>query len=564
MLSVLILPDISYAKNNPYKIEINKRTNHLYLYKNNQVIETYRVGTGATQELTPEGIFTIGSKRKNPAWRDPETGKIVPRGHKDNPLGKYWLGLKIHANDPAQTYGIHGTNNESSVPGHVSKGCIRMKNADIRELFVDYNIQIGTPVWIHSGVSNHSWLNSGSQQESVKPASLEIVTTARVNIREGLSTSTRAIVVVDKNTTLKVTGESTNWYRVQLSNGRIGYVFKAYAQIATGKDSTLQPNPNPLPHSAPYTSQNPESEQKLSVTFNTAFTKEGSLKISASLPNVKKASGTWKVAINGKTVATQDGTEPTNTLIVKNPDLDAQSLRINVTFDGTVDGKKQNGQTEHVYKKTEQKLKLTPNFQNNQLRIKASLQKYQKANGIWIIQLGETKRVVLQSGENLDETFDEVTFNKNHFPIKVEFKGFTKELFVTATYQKKLKVKLPDQNKDDQEQNKDKSKSKDNKINLNGEEDDDEDEKESTDEQNNDANDDGQSNNENGTVEDNDHNDDEDGDENEEENKEQTSNKRGGKLPKTASNYPLGIMIGLVILLIGTITLQRLRLRKER
>jgi len=46
-------------------------------------------------------------------------------------------------------YGIHGTNNPSSIGGYVSNGCIRMHNQDVEELFP--NVQIGTPVHIHSG-----------------------------------------------------------------------------------------------------------------------------------------------------------------------------------------------------------------------------------------------------------------------------------------------------------------------------------------------------------------------------------------------------------------------------
>jgi lipoprotein-anchoring transpeptidase ErfK/SrfK len=44
------------------------------------------------------------------------------------PFGAYWLGLsKPH-------YGIHGTNNPSSVGRHVSHGCVRMYNRDVVEL----------------------------------------------------------------------------------------------------------------------------------------------------------------------------------------------------------------------------------------------------------------------------------------------------------------------------------------------------------------------------------------------------------------------------------------------
>lgn len=52
-----------------------------------------------------------------------------------------WMGLsKKH-------YGIHGTNNPSSIGKFVSKGCIRMFNKDVEELA--RKVPVGTPVFIH-------------------------------------------------------------------------------------------------------------------------------------------------------------------------------------------------------------------------------------------------------------------------------------------------------------------------------------------------------------------------------------------------------------------------------
>ena len=42
------------------------------------------------------------------------------------------------------TYAIHGTDRPASVGRFVSHGCIRMSNADIRELFS--MVAVGTPV----------------------------------------------------------------------------------------------------------------------------------------------------------------------------------------------------------------------------------------------------------------------------------------------------------------------------------------------------------------------------------------------------------------------------------
>lgn len=74
---------------------------------------------------TPTGEYTIINKQPNPG----------------GPYGTMWMGLS------RPHYGIHGTNNPSSIGKNVSKGCIRMYNKDVNELAS--LVPIGTNVWIH-------------------------------------------------------------------------------------------------------------------------------------------------------------------------------------------------------------------------------------------------------------------------------------------------------------------------------------------------------------------------------------------------------------------------------
>jgi lipoprotein-anchoring transpeptidase ErfK/SrfK len=74
---------------------------------------------------TPMGRFKIINKQLNPG----------------GPFGAFWMGLsKPH-------YGIHGTNNPSSIGKNVSHGCIRMYNEDVLEL--SSVVPVETPVYIH-------------------------------------------------------------------------------------------------------------------------------------------------------------------------------------------------------------------------------------------------------------------------------------------------------------------------------------------------------------------------------------------------------------------------------
>lgn len=107
-----------------YSILINTTARTLTLYKNGKIYRTYLVAVGKPSTPTPKGNFRIVNKAFKPG----------------GPFGARWLGLSISG------YGIHGTNNPSSIGKAVSNGCIRINNANIIEL---YNlVPVGTPVKI--------------------------------------------------------------------------------------------------------------------------------------------------------------------------------------------------------------------------------------------------------------------------------------------------------------------------------------------------------------------------------------------------------------------------------
>jgi lipoprotein-anchoring transpeptidase ErfK/SrfK len=80
---------------------------------------------GKPSTPTPKGNFKIINKAINPG----------------GPFGARWLGLN------KKGYGIHGTNNPSSIGKAVSNGCIRTYNQNIIEL--SNIVPIGTEVLIY-------------------------------------------------------------------------------------------------------------------------------------------------------------------------------------------------------------------------------------------------------------------------------------------------------------------------------------------------------------------------------------------------------------------------------
>ncbi|KHE70043.1 L,D-transpeptidase family protein [Halobacillus sp. BBL2006] len=128
-------------------IFINKSNNQLAFYENGTLQKVFPVATGRTRNLTPEGKFSLVNKVKNRPWYK----ENIPGGDPRNPLGARWLGIKVPGDwghTSGNVYGVHGTNNPSSIGTYASSGCIRMYNKDVIWLYerADKNI----PVYITS------------------------------------------------------------------------------------------------------------------------------------------------------------------------------------------------------------------------------------------------------------------------------------------------------------------------------------------------------------------------------------------------------------------------------
>ena len=95
-----------------------------------------------------QGVMSITQKRVNPSWtptptmraENPRLPMWVPGGHPMNPLGVRGLYLG------SSTYRIHGTDAPWTIGQPVSKGCIRMYNQDVIELYD--RVQVGTKVTV--------------------------------------------------------------------------------------------------------------------------------------------------------------------------------------------------------------------------------------------------------------------------------------------------------------------------------------------------------------------------------------------------------------------------------
>jgi len=123
-----------------YHIHINLGKHTMYVYKDGQLLKTYPVSGGRKSSPSPTGTWTVISKD---SW--------------DEGFGGAWLGLDV----PSEKCGIHGTIFSWSIgKSNKTKGCIRMKNRDVKELYD--MVPHGTTVTI---VYDNENINAGSNQQ---------------------------------------------------------------------------------------------------------------------------------------------------------------------------------------------------------------------------------------------------------------------------------------------------------------------------------------------------------------------------------------------------------------
>lgn len=141
------VPESSAASK--HVIIVNSRKNTLGYFVNSKLVKEFKIATGKKGSETPTGKTKVVNKIKN----RPYYKGNIPGGSPRNPLGDRWMGLALKGTY-GDTYGIHGNNDESSIGKHISGGCIRMHNKEVRWLFDQ--VPVGSDVIID--YSNDSYI----------------------------------------------------------------------------------------------------------------------------------------------------------------------------------------------------------------------------------------------------------------------------------------------------------------------------------------------------------------------------------------------------------------------
>ena len=155
----------------PGQIIVSFGDRRLYLITKSGTALSYPIAVPREQSRW-QGMTSVTSKRENPSWRptpdmireNPRPPSWVPGGHPMNPLGvrALYLGSSL--------YRIHGTDAPWTIGQAVSKGCIRMLNEDVLDLYP--RIPVGTKVtvtWERFGGQTYASSDDAPEPTPVAP-----------------------------------------------------------------------------------------------------------------------------------------------------------------------------------------------------------------------------------------------------------------------------------------------------------------------------------------------------------------------------------------------------------
>ncbi len=125
----------------PGQVIVSFGDRRLYFITQRGVALSYPIAIPREQSRW-SGVTSVSQKRINPSWtptptmirENPRLPRWVPGGHPMNPLGVRALYLG------SSTYRIHGTDAPWTIGSAVSKGCIRMYNKDVLDLYPRVNV----------------------------------------------------------------------------------------------------------------------------------------------------------------------------------------------------------------------------------------------------------------------------------------------------------------------------------------------------------------------------------------------------------------------------------------
>ena len=132
--SILRLDQMLKYTPKDFHIVIERSTCRLFLLDNDGIFKMYRIGLGKPGHDTTLGRYRIGNKEKDPTWHKPGSTPIPP-GDPENELGSRWMPMVPEEQGLPNDLGIHGTIAPDTIGTYASRGCPRLHNAEVEELY---------------------------------------------------------------------------------------------------------------------------------------------------------------------------------------------------------------------------------------------------------------------------------------------------------------------------------------------------------------------------------------------------------------------------------------------
>lgn len=109
----------------PFSAFVDLSDFSLTIHAHGYFVKRYEIGIGKDNS-TPIGSFSVKEKLKNPKYYGSDA--VIEADDPSNPLGERWI-------DIGDSYGIHGTIDPKSIGKAESRGCLRLNNEDVVEVY---------------------------------------------------------------------------------------------------------------------------------------------------------------------------------------------------------------------------------------------------------------------------------------------------------------------------------------------------------------------------------------------------------------------------------------------
>jgi lipoprotein-anchoring transpeptidase ErfK/SrfK len=260
-----------------------------------------------------QGTTSITDKRVNPSWRptpemlreNPKLPLWVPGGHRMNPLGvrAMYLGSSM--------YRIHGTDAPWTIGQAVSKGCIRMLNEDVLDLYP--RVPVGTKVtvtWQHFSAQSVAasdepapyMTQEGAQAPTYKsPARAIRPHTPAANVETIAATSETGAPAIDPNADDATLAAAAQTPLESKPVKKAEVHKKAAAAPAAVSNASAPAVSNPAPHAASNATAHAVSHDPASVAEKAAAAAE------KAAVSARAAAEAAKKAAEDAKKATEDG-----------------------------------------------------------------------------------------------------------------------------------------------------------------------------------------------------------------------------------------------------------------